>query len=130
MVQKKQQKERKAFEKWSMPVLKKLQDVLLLNDFFPLEIEPSEKDDTSECLVAYPYRSITVRYSNNLLQDWKKKKMDLVLSVLIHEMCHPITDPLYCKAVSRYAGKEEIEDEREGLTDHLANIIIKNIKII
>ena len=130
MVLSKQQKERKAFEKWSVPVLKKIQDILLLNDFHPLEIEPSEKDNTSECLVAYPYKSITVRYSNNLVQDWKKKKINDVLSVFVHEMCHPITDPLYCKAINRYAGKDEIEDERERLTDHFTNIIVKNVKII
>jgi len=37
-----------------------------------------------------------------------------------------ITDPLYSKACDRYTGKNEIEDERELLTDKIANIITLN----
>lgn len=47
------------------------------------------------------------------------------LATLIHEYIHPLTDPLYCKARSRYVTHDELNDEREALTDHIANIIIK-----
>lgn len=118
------QKKNKEFEKWALPKLIKYQKILLLEDFHPLKIEFSDSD-ASECVFVYPYKSITVRYSKGLLEAFKKKDYDHILDVLVHELCHAITDPLYAKATSRWCGKEEVEDEREGLTDHIANIIRK-----
>jgi len=43
----------------------------------------------------------------------------------MHEMFHVVTDKLYAKAGSRFVGNGELEDEREQLTDHLANIVLK-----
>lgn len=108
-------------------MLEKAQKVLLLEDFTPLTIEYGCKSPNAhaECVLQYPYKSITVRYGKDLLDDWCASKRDEVKAVLIHEMCHPITDPLYCKASERWVGRNEIEDERERLTDHIANIIIK-----
>jgi hypothetical protein len=122
-------KTKKEFEKWAMVYLKKIQKILLLDDFHPLSIEPSNKKNISECKFNYPYKSINIGYSDGVFEDFQKGKIEDVLGVLVHEMCHSITDPLYSKAVSRYVGKDEIEDERERLTDHIANILLKNIKL-
>lgn len=118
-------KPNKDFEKWAMPKLEKLQKILLLEDFHPLRIEPSNTN-ASECQFNYPYKSITIRYSQELLNKWENGDKQHVLDVLTHEMFHPITDPLYAKSTSRWASKDEVEDERERLTDHLTNIIRKN----
>lgn len=121
-------KQNKRFEKWAIVKLKKIQKILLLEDFHPLEVEPGETE-TSESVHHYPYKKITIRYSKHLLEDFKKKKYEKVISILTHEMCHPITDGLYSKAVSVFRTKDEVEDERERLTDAIANIVIKNVKI-
>ena len=118
-------KKNKKFEKWALTELKKLRTVLLLEDFTPLSIEPSGKKNTSECEVAYPYKSITIKYSEQVLDDFLKNKKENAIQVLTHEMCHPITDGLYTKASNRFVSKDEIEDERERLTDHIANILLK-----
>ena len=116
------------FEKYAIEKLKKIQKILLLEDFYPLKIEPS-KSRASESEFSYPYKSINIRYSQDLLDDFKKKDFVSVNAVLVHEMFHPVTDGLYSKATDRYVTKNEIEDERERLTDHLANIISKLVKI-
>jgi hypothetical protein len=40
-------------------------------------------------------------------------------------MVHPLTDGLYAKACNQWRFKEEIEDEREKLTDHIPSIFMK-----
>jgi len=71
----------------------------------------------------YPYLTIVLHYSDNAIDYFKKGKLK---PIIIHELCHPITDPLYAKAIDRYSGKNEILDEREKLTDYIASLIIKN----
>jgi len=80
-----------------------------------------------ECVFNYPYLNVTIKYSDKVVDKWKNGK-DIV-PYLVHEMCHPITDPLYTKANSRYVSVDEILAEREKLTDYICNIVIKN-KII
>jgi hypothetical protein len=119
-------KQQKDFEKWATPILNKLQDTLLLHDFQPLTIEAKyDIRVVAQCELNYPYKSITIQYSESLLKDWVAGKKEKVKGVLVHEMCHPITDPLYCKSTNRFVSKDEIEDERERLTDHIANILIR-----
>jgi hypothetical protein len=119
-------KQQKQFETWAMPRLVKIQKVLLLEHFHPIDLQPNGKDSTSECLYSHPYQSINVRYSNDVLKNFKEKKYNDVLNVLVHEMCHPLTDPLYGTGFERFVTKEQLENEREKLTDHLANILLKN----
>jgi hypothetical protein len=116
------------FEKWALPLLHKLQKVLLTEDFTPLTLHYGLENTRAyaECRCLYPYKSITINYGDEIVRDFKKGKRNDCLAALTHEMCHPITDPLYSKATSRYASKDEIEDERERLTDHIANIVLKN----
>ena len=42
---------------------------------------------------------------------------------MVHEFCHLLTDGLYTKATKRFASKDEIENERERLTDHITRAI-------
>lgn len=121
-------KARKHFEQWAMEVVLKLQDILLLQDYAPVTIKPMKVGNSSlaEVECSYPYKSISISYSKELFESWRKGEVLDVRSILTHEMCHPLTDPLYAKATYRFVGKNEIEDERERLTDHFANIIIKS----
>jgi len=118
-------KNKKQFEKWALKELHKLSKILLLEDFYPIELEFNKDKRQSECSFSYPYKSITIYYSQEVFENWKKGDKVLVMNTLTHEMCHPITDPLISKAYDRWASRQEVEDERERLTDHIANIILK-----
>ena len=121
-------KDHKAFQAWCLPYLTKLRKILLLHDFYPINFQHGvqNSDAHADCHFHYPYKTITIGYSDALIKDWKAKKYSAVIGVLTHEMCHPITDPLYAKAASTWRTKGEVEDERERLTDHIANIILDN----
>jgi hypothetical protein len=119
----------KKFEKWAKIILLKVQKIVLVEDFTPVSLEYKKKlrhDAIAECECEYPYKTITINYSDELVEMFDKKKFRELTNILVHEMCHPITDPLYQKAIYRYIGSNEVEDERERLTDHIAGIVIKN----
>jgi len=109
-----------------MKRLLKLQEILLLNHFYPIKLEYTPNNKTTECRFHYPYQSITIKYSNEILEYWNNKEYDQVLFMLTHEMCHPLTDALYDTCFDRFIGKETLENEREKLTDHIANIVLRN----
>lgn len=118
-------KKQKQFEKWAMELLKKYHDILLLQDHL---LSLKQKDDINAYAThtfCYPYKETEVNYDKELYEMWEKGKLEDVKAILIHELCHSLTDPLYAKATNRYVGRDEIEDEREALTDKLANIIVK-----
>ncbi len=73
---------------------------------------------------SYPYNDPDIKYSKFCFKLWTEGK--IYPDIVLHELLHIITDPLYCKAVSRYTTKDEIGDERERLTDNLT-LIIRNI---
>jgi len=72
-------------------------------------------------LVTYPYLDPTIRFGKTAIHDFQNGK--LKKDRILHELCHILTDPLYCKSLQRIVSKEEIEDERERLTDTIAAII-------
>ena len=74
------------------------------------------------CSHAYPYLNVTIRYSDTALEDWRNGRD--MSPFILHEVCHPLTDPLYNKALDRFASRNEIEAERERLTDHICNIVL------
>ncbi len=121
-------KKQKEFETWAKKKLAEIQKVLLLDHFAPLEFEMSdkmEKNSIAEFNWTHPYQSIKIYYHKDLMDDFYKGKKESVFGVLVHEMCHALTDPLYDHAIRRYTTKEGINDEREKLTDHLANVILR-----
>lgn len=115
---------RKEFEAWANKQLAALQKTLLLDAYTLRPIEPSERP-ASLCEFRYPYKDINISYSEQVIEDWLKGDKAGALETLTHEMCHPLTDALYSKSLDRHCSKQEIEDEREALTDHIANIVIK-----
>ena len=121
-------KKQKQFEKWANEVLKKVQKILLLEHFTLSNISfNKENPETSDCKFHYPYQTIKIRYSKIVYEYWEKSDKQAAIEILMHEMCHPLTDEFYSKAISRYCTNNELEDAREKLTDHIANIIIKRV---
>jgi hypothetical protein len=118
-------KGKKELEKYLMKIISKYSHKLLLeNRIWEVKYGTDKEGSLMECNFNYPYLNVTIKYSDSLVDKWKKK--DNIIPFIVHEMCHPITDPLYCKAVSRYVTDNEIKDEREMLTDYICNIVIKN----
>lgn len=114
---------KRHFEKKYTPFIEQVAKVLLLDSQHPIELKAKElKNSWATFDSAYPYKSITINYSQELTKEPDRKIKD----VLIHEMCHALTDPLYLKGNSRYVTTDELNDVREELTDHLANVVIKN----
>jgi len=113
-------KTKRDFIKWIKKEIERLKPILGLEIY---EIKVVEKQDIGYLDVKfnYPYIDTTIGFNNNAYLDWKIG--ELRADVVLHELLHMITDPLYAKAVTRYVGKQEIEDERERLTDTLTGII-------
>lgn len=100
--------------------------VMLLDSFHPIEVEVTtelqHKDALAEAKFTFPYKSIQISCSPDILKETE----DTVKDILVHELSHAITDPLYGSAFDRFITKPELENRREELTDHIANIILKN----
>jgi len=120
-------KNRKSFEKYILKIIDEYTPVLLLQRHtFKVKRGVEDKRSLFECLFNYPYLNVTIKYSDSSFKKWEHGK-DLV-PYIVHEMCHPVTDPLYQKALYRYVSKNEVNDEREILTDHICNIALNKYK--
>lgn len=112
----------KEYENWVEEMFEKYKGILFIEKY-QLWFKATEDNYlASKC--HYPYLNITIMYSEKAVEKWKRDKYDAETEI-IHEFCHSITDPLYCKANSRYVSQDEITQERERLTDHISNIVIK-----
>jgi len=67
-----------------------------------------------------------IRFSDKAVSEWISG--NLPKERILHELCHILTDPLYVKARRRFVSNDEIEDERERLTDKMAVILNNLIK--
>lgn len=76
----------------------------------------------------YPYLDINIEYSEEAMNDWVKNPKDAERR-MIHEFCHTITDPFY-SVIMDFPSKKAIENERERLTDHIAQIVNKHFNLL
>lgn len=124
-IAKKKPKTKKDFIIWIKEQIKFYKPILgiALNN-----IGVKENSDTQylEFKYTYPYVDSTIFFSNEAFNSWKKG--DLTKDLILHELVHSITDPFYTKASTRYTSKNEIEDERERLTDTVTSIVRNLIK--
>jgi hypothetical protein len=115
----------KDFKKWIERQVKYYSPYLGLS-LQKISVIKNEVDDNRYLHISltYPYFDPNICFSDRAFRDFQNNifQKDRIL----HELCHCLTDPLYCKATERYIGKNEIEDERERLTDKIT-IIIRNI---
>jgi len=118
----------KELEKWALPILRKYQKVLLLDDYI-LKFRFSkgvDDEDQMHSLIRYPYKDIIIEYGAVAKDLWKKKMKQELKETLIHELAHTITNPLFEKARLRYTSHNELRDANEFMVDHITNIIVKN----
>jgi hypothetical protein len=119
-------KKQKQFEKWANEKLTEYQNILGLNNYYLYKIEFIE-GNSSKCIFRYPYKDILIQYCKDVYSNWEKGDLQIPARILLHEMVHVITDELYSKSTDRYVSRNEIEDAREAVTDHIANIIFKTL---
>ena len=119
-------KDRKEFEKWARGVVDKYRKVLLVQDHvFSIEyVEGLRNSSMMEHTNMYPYKTCHLKYGDTAMRYWKNGEKEELRQVLIHELCHDITDPLYMAGAERHITCDTLANERERLTDHIANIII------
>lgn len=121
-------KSEKEYVKWVFQMFKKYAPVLFLDKYhFRVELDKEKRYMASK--FNYPYLDITILYSQESLDDWIKDKRDAERR-LIHEFCHSITDPYYCVTTDRYVSKNQLEDARERLNDHIAQIVNKHFNLL
>jgi hypothetical protein len=111
------------YEKWVKEMFEKYKSILFIEAYL-LEVKKGDVYLASK--FHYPYLNMTIQYSDKAIENWQKDKVDAEMEIL-HEFTHAITDPLYCKANSRYVSLDEVTQERERLTNHIAKIVYKHI---
>ena len=117
-------KTKKEFEKLLHEMIAEYAKILMLTHHtFTVEYGCNNKSSFMEFKFSYPYLNSKILYSDKALKCWQKGED--MLPYLLHELCHGLTDPFYSKAASRYVTKDEVEDERERLTDHICNIVLE-----
>ena len=115
----------KEFEKWVKKQVDYYKPFLDIN-LQDIKVEYKKEQAYIGITCTYPYLEPTILYSDKAVEYWKNK--ELTKDKILHELCHIITDPFYIKAISRYASKDGVEDERERLTDTIAVILNNLIK--
>lgn len=114
-------KTKKDFEKWATKIALYYMNKL---DMSLMEVGFKNDNDVDFLEVAnrYPYKDIVyIKYNDDAFIEWCNGYFSEF--VIAHEICHMLTDPLYCKARQRFASETEINDERESLTDKIMTII-------
>ena len=113
---------------------KELEEFILsvINEFTPIlflerntiDVKYDKEAKYLECGLHYPYLDTAVSYSDKVVESFLKNELKDLRYQIVHELCHLITDPFYTKATYRYLGKNELEDEREHLTDLISKIVL------
>lgn len=117
-------KDHKLFQEWVIKMFEKYKPILFIEKY-SIKVEPDKKGRYMASEFNYPYLDAKILYSDEALYDWKNDKKDAERRI-VHEFSHIITDPFYCMAIESFIPKQQIEDARERLTDHIAQIINKH----
>jgi len=93
---------------------------------FSIQRKTRQSDSYMEIHVNYPYLNPALYYSKESLNDFiQNKDKEQLENAIVHEMIHTITEPLFDKSIRRFVSKDEMNDEREILTDLITSIAIK-----
>lgn len=120
-------KDASTYEKWIREMFDKYKNVLFIEKYH-LRMKFDKETAYLASKFNYPYLDITILYSDESLADWKKNKKDAERRI-IHEFCHTITDPIYSVVID-WPTRDAIEQARERLTDHIAQIVNKHFNLI
>lgn len=119
-------KQEKEYIKWIHKMYEKYKAVLFIEKYH-LKTKKIENGYLASEF-NYPYLDIEIQYTQEAINTWLKDKKDHERR-MIHEFCHTITDPFYNVAIE-CSTRQQIEHERERLTDHVAQIVNKHFKLI
>lgn len=122
-------KNEKQYKQWIEKMYGKYKGVLFIEKY-NLTSRSVEKNENHYLASKfnYPYLDATIIYSQEAIEDWAKDKRDAERR-LVHEFCHVVTDQFYSVVVS-WPTKPQIEEARERLTDHVAQIVNKHFKLL
>jgi hypothetical protein len=114
----------KQFESWARKIITEYQQKLCLSRHHITIV--AADTNYMETGLRPPYLDVEIRYNlDKMRRDWKERKEELKFA-LVHELCHVFTDHFYCKATNRYTTKDDLNDERETMVDHITQIIRYN----
>ncbi len=113
------------YEKWIRQMYDKYKSILFIEKYH-LKVEKSKNKDYLASEFNYPYLDAKILWSDESLKDWLEDK-DKKNSErrIIHEFCHIITDPFYSVSCN-FPTRTALENERERMTDHIAQIVNKH----
>ena len=115
----------KQYEIWIRQMYNKYKSILFIEKYdFKVEYS-KDKEHYLSSKFNYPYLDAKVIWGIDAFTDWKKDKISAERRI-VHEFCHIITDPFYTSAVNIRSTGNQIENERERLTDHIAQIVNKH----
>ncbi len=122
--------DKKKYEGWIRQMFEKYANVLFIEKYhLKMRIKSEDEDYYLASKFNYPYLDIVIIYSEKSFKDWAKDSKDAERR-MIHEFCHTITDPFYCVTNDRYVSSRQVEDARERMTDHIAQIVNKHFNLI
>lgn len=119
----------KQYKKWIEQMFDKYKAVLFIEKYhLKSRMTTKEEDLFLASKFNYPYLDVTIIYSEKAMEDWRKDKKDAERR-LVHEFCHVVTDPFY-SVVMNWPAKNAVEEARERLTDHIAQIVNKHFNFL
>lgn len=113
----------KKYKKWIEEIFHKYKSILFIEKYH-LKLEKNNENYLA-CKFNFPYLDAVILYSDESIKHWREDKKNAERRI-IHEFCHIITDPFYA-TVMGFPSKKQIEDARERLTDHIAQIVNKHL---
>lgn len=77
------------------------------------------------------YLNFTITISDVVYNAYKQEDFDSVRSILVHEFCHLLTEPIYNIAVNSITNTsiEFLEQTRERQTQRITNLLIPRIPL-
>lgn len=122
----------KELEQWIYkvsPIVVEALQLGAINVYVHNKIEASDNKTTIVFSMKYShrYKALHIRYHREAL-NFFSDDMSKLVSSLIHEFAHVITEPLSDIAQERYASEEKVLDAIESVTEHISILVRDQIK--
>ncbi len=116
------------YESWIRQMYDKYKAVLFIEKYhLKMRFKKESEDYYLASKFNYPYLDAEIIYSDESIKDWEENKRDAERRI-IHEFCHTITDHFY-SIVMNFPTKDAVEQARERMTDHIAQIVNKHFEL-
>lgn len=87
------------------------------------KVDSIGKQTIAEIDIDITYESAKITVYKHMLDKWNNKEYEDIENIILHELCHLVTEPMYEAALDRYTSAAEIEHSREWLTERINKII-------